>query len=314
MLSKINIKRNLSLLIFFLLGVFGLAFFVSAQRLELQYPQIPGVTTPQPGISLQEFARYIYHLSLIIGAIIAFGLFVYGGFLYLISVGRPAKMSEAKDRMLSAILGLLILFGSYVILSTLDPTLTIFQAEQISVPGMPPKQTIQIEPQMPEFCEEIRGYKQETSDLIDFLISRNEWALILSTALIGGGGLYDKFKNLENITEFTCEQTKTYCCAECLTPKPVYCTWGEGELLSPWFQAIIKAAENALSEFAEHNIKELLEAEEAKKLQGTLKRIKGCNLDAATTLYINGQAEKKGILDELNLSPGEAMDFYCCSY
>ena len=56
-----------------------------------------------------------------------------GGFLYLTSAGNPARMGEAKDRIFSALIGLVLLFSIYLILNTINPELTI-----LSMPSMGP--------------------------------------------------------------------------------------------------------------------------------------------------------------------------------
>lgn len=284
--------------------------------LELSYPPLPGVSPPQPGISLEEFLRYLYHLFLFIGVIIAFLVLIYGGFLYLISLTNPFRLREAREKIISAFLGLLILFSSHLILQAIDPSLTIFQLPQkFLVFSPPPSPKIDIPERMPNYCAKITNFKKETQDLIDYLLKKDAQLALLDGALItGSDSLYNKFRDINKISQFTCEEARVYCCPVCLTPEPVVCTWGEGAPLAPWLQDAIKAAEEALSEFAEKNIKQLIESEEAKRTKGILNQLKSCNLDYATVLFINSQAEKKGILDELKLGPGEPLDFYCCSY
>jgi hypothetical protein len=61
--------------------------------------------------------------------VICFGALLYGGFRYLISVGSPAAMADARDQIFSAILGLIILFSAYLILKTINPELVILYQE-----------------------------------------------------------------------------------------------------------------------------------------------------------------------------------------
>lgn len=113
--------------------------FAFAQRTQLNYPQFPGVRAWAGGLA--DFLRYIYQILLVIGAILAFGFFVFGGFLYLTSFGNPGRMGKAKEIMTSALLGLFILFASYAILSTIDPSLVIFNLHifQFTLPSLPAK-------------------------------------------------------------------------------------------------------------------------------------------------------------------------------
>jgi ABC-type nickel/cobalt efflux system permease component RcnA len=58
-----------------------------------------------------------------IGAILAVGVIIYGGVLYIISAGNPATQKEAKEWIKAAIYGLLLLLGAWLILNTINPTI-----------------------------------------------------------------------------------------------------------------------------------------------------------------------------------------------
>jgi len=50
---------------------------------------------------------------------VALLMFVYGGFLFLISQGKPESVKKGKDTMTWAILGLAVIVGAYAIVSAL---------------------------------------------------------------------------------------------------------------------------------------------------------------------------------------------------
>lgn len=129
------------------------SFFVFAQTQQLDYPGFPGV--PPPTGQLTDFLRYLYQISLGLGAILAFGFFSYGGILYLISFGNPSRMDKAKELIFSALLGLFILFASYTILSTIDPALVIWDIRifNFDLPLLQPPATSL--PDAPPGCQEI---------------------------------------------------------------------------------------------------------------------------------------------------------------
>ncbi len=128
---------------------------------EINYPSLPfsGVDSPQVFLKeIQEgkipgeqafplYVKYFYYLFLMIAGLLALGIMVYGGFLYLISAGAPVKMIAAKDQITGGILGLVILLSSYLILVTINPQLAIFR-----LPGLE-KVTLQ-EIELPEPSEE----------------------------------------------------------------------------------------------------------------------------------------------------------------
>jgi len=109
--------------------------------LEVRYPNVPSAdlipqetTTPVP-----EYVQYIYYFLLGLSGIIALGVLIYAGFQYFTSVGNPEKINEAKDRIAAALLGLLILIGSYVILYNINPDLVSFNLPLLrpTIPGLP---------------------------------------------------------------------------------------------------------------------------------------------------------------------------------
>ena len=116
------------LVISFLLLFSGFTF--AQKETELSYPEIRGetitTTTTIPG-----FVRYVFNFSIIIAIIVVIGVLIWGGFLYLTSTGNPNRLKEAKTWIFNSVLGLIILLGSYLILYTLNPQLTILKMEPL---------------------------------------------------------------------------------------------------------------------------------------------------------------------------------------
>ena len=54
---------------------------------------------------------------------LAVGVIVWAGLRYTLAAGNPSTQSDAKDQILQAILGLILLFGAYLILYTINPNL-----------------------------------------------------------------------------------------------------------------------------------------------------------------------------------------------
>lgn len=89
-----------------------------------------------PGTFIQGF----YNFALMIGGVLVFGAIVYGGVLYAASMGNPGRQSEGKAWIKSALLGLLLLAGAYLILFTVNPNLVnlnlpTLQAINIAAPS-----------------------------------------------------------------------------------------------------------------------------------------------------------------------------------
>ncbi len=104
--------------------LFGEAVF--AQGLELEYPQLPGAQLSQKPL-LPEFIRYLYMFSVLAAGFIAVGSAVYGGFKYMTSGGNTGAKSDARAQITGGVLGSLVILAGYLLLSTINPQLTIFK-------------------------------------------------------------------------------------------------------------------------------------------------------------------------------------------
>lgn len=125
-------KKFLSgfLFIFFLISLVGLVIspnFIFAQKeLEVEYPEVEGFEPETTETLLPNYVKYIFNFAIWASGFIALGALIYGGFKYLTSAGSPERIKDAKDQISAAILGLLILFSSYLLLITINPQLVIF--------------------------------------------------------------------------------------------------------------------------------------------------------------------------------------------
>ena len=128
--KKIFIKFVFCFFICFFLS-FSLTCFSAeeeaARELEIDYPEIQGIQPETVATGLPEYVSYVFNLGIVIAILILFGSLVYGGVLYLISVGQVAKLMAAKERISAAFLGIIIILSSYVILTTINPELVAFR-------------------------------------------------------------------------------------------------------------------------------------------------------------------------------------------
>ncbi len=112
------------------LFVFSTFTFVFAQGrpLEITYPELFGTSAPQTvNVNIAQYFRYVYYTILAISGLLALGALFYAGFRYLTSVGSPAALQDAKDQIFAALFGMLILFGSWLVLYTINPQLVALQ-------------------------------------------------------------------------------------------------------------------------------------------------------------------------------------------
>ena len=98
-----------------------LAFAVEAKKDE------PGVVTlPNPlvnkdtkaNLTIQEIIGSGIRVSLGIVGSVALVMFFYGGYLWLISGGSSDKIKKGKDTLIWATIGLIVIFGSGILVRT----------------------------------------------------------------------------------------------------------------------------------------------------------------------------------------------------
>src|SRR4030042_3664000 len=111
-------KRLLS---FTLILAMLLPHAVFAISLNLKYPIPPGAPdiNEASGQNLPGVAAWVYYFILMISGISAFIMIVWGGVVWLTSAGDPFRLSDAKDRIKNAVLGLIIVLASYLIFQTI---------------------------------------------------------------------------------------------------------------------------------------------------------------------------------------------------
>lgn len=77
------------------------------------------------GNAIPGLGRYgnIFTWSLGVGGLLALGIIVHAGILYIASAGNASKQTDAKDRITAAIYGLLLLIAGYMLLLTVNPAI-----------------------------------------------------------------------------------------------------------------------------------------------------------------------------------------------
>ena len=127
--------KKIFFVIIFALLLFGMWQNCYAVDLLLKYPDVPGAQSPNETSDLPQLINYIYKFALIACGITAFVSILIGAIQYVTSAGNSSKASEAKDRITSALWGILILLSSVLILRTINPDLVSLS---ISLPEIKP--------------------------------------------------------------------------------------------------------------------------------------------------------------------------------
>lgn len=136
---KIKIAKIIILIIplLVLLASFGHICYAQ-QQLLLDYPEIASMSLTTES-TLPEVIRYIYIFALAAVGVVALLSMLIGAVQYVLSAGNATKASDAKDRIFSAVLGIILLLASVMILRTINPDLVNigFTLPTIRVPFTP---------------------------------------------------------------------------------------------------------------------------------------------------------------------------------
>ncbi|MFZ5365242.1 MAG: N-acetylmuramoyl-L-alanine amidase [Patescibacteria group bacterium] len=100
----------------------------------LDLTDIQVTTTGTGKIDVPWIAQYIvaiYKYSIGLASILAIAMVIIAGFLYLTSAGNPQRIGQAKNFIIGAISGVVILASAYMILNLISPELTRLGAIQI---------------------------------------------------------------------------------------------------------------------------------------------------------------------------------------
>lgn len=87
---------------------------------------IPGLTAQGEKLNLSAFLQALFKVLLAVGAILAVIMLVIGGVQLALSEAAGGR-KEALSRVKNAVLGLLLLFGSVLLLQTINPDLLDFK-------------------------------------------------------------------------------------------------------------------------------------------------------------------------------------------
>ncbi len=126
---KFSFGKTSALAALLLIGLLNAGFIYA---LELNWPISPQGTYLTDTTDLTGFVQYLYEWGITLGAVAVFYSLVMGGFKYLTSTGSPDKMKDARDQIVSAFSGFVLLLSSFLILNTINPDLT-----DLKIPELP---------------------------------------------------------------------------------------------------------------------------------------------------------------------------------
>lgn len=87
------------------------------------------ITTPIPGVrkgatpAIETYVRDIYLAALGVAGVVALVQIVWGAALITVGGAAPDQLKEGKKKIIGALIGLVLLFASWLILYTINPDL-----------------------------------------------------------------------------------------------------------------------------------------------------------------------------------------------
>ena len=124
-------KRSL----FIILLLLFIPIFLLAANTEVNYPNVPHAPTPGTSTTFPQYVKYLFNLAIRIMGIVALGVLVWAGFLYLTSGGDVNQKEQAKEKIGGAFLGLFVFLFSYLILYTINPKLLELSPQEAEPTG-----------------------------------------------------------------------------------------------------------------------------------------------------------------------------------
>jgi len=95
--------------------------------------QIPGM--PTGDVSLTKYLSTLYNFLISIVGILAMGVIIYGGMRYMTSAGNPTVAEDAKETIMSAVYGLALALGSWLIINVVNPDILVLKNPGVGLPG-----------------------------------------------------------------------------------------------------------------------------------------------------------------------------------
>ncbi len=140
---RINIFYKIAVLAFFSAGLMVLS---SGSALAAETNISVGIPGPNDTVGERSanpagVVANAYQFALMIGGLMAFVMIVYGAVKYTAAGGNSTVQSDAKDRITQALLGLALLVGAAIILSTISPRFSL-QGGVFTLPSIPSSQQL----------------------------------------------------------------------------------------------------------------------------------------------------------------------------
>ena len=139
MSQKFTNLNKLLTFVFLTISFFVLPITKIFADLEVKYPTITVLGQSSGNVSdLPSYAKYLFVTGMSVGLGAVFISLAIAGVMFILSPVDPSARANAKDRVSGAISGLLILVLTYLIITTINPQLNVFNIKKLPSTTVPP--------------------------------------------------------------------------------------------------------------------------------------------------------------------------------
>jgi len=129
------IKKFLLILIISLCAIPSFSFAVEIEQsnkdMYVAYTLIEALPSGggelKEDVTLEQYIQWVFTFALTMAAFLAVLMITVGGIIYMASGGNESQVTKAKGYITNALWGLLLAFGSYLLLYTINPQLVRFK-------------------------------------------------------------------------------------------------------------------------------------------------------------------------------------------
>jgi len=154
-------KKNIVLFILLLFAVF--LFWLSTVNAQGYVPlaPLPGVPAGQE-TDIGSYLGSIFKIGIGLAGVFAVLMIIISGIQFIGGAASPSAHTEAKERMVNAILGLILALGSWLILNTINPNLlkTNLELAEVTVTGSGPSGFVTQNQNLVQYCVTQQGQQQ----------------------------------------------------------------------------------------------------------------------------------------------------------
>lgn len=116
-----------------------LAFAQETKLLDCKAAENVNLATCQAGsLSISETLATVIQFLFVVAVILALGFLVYGGIRWITSGGDKGGVENARNTIIAAIIGLIVVFLAYVIINLVLTFLTGNGLDAITIPQLQP--------------------------------------------------------------------------------------------------------------------------------------------------------------------------------